>query len=169
MNLPWALATWDWPSGWIWMLTIVIGIVGTLGQWASIRPSAGVDASGIAPVQYLRIVLSAILGAWLFAEKPDTQTVVGATLVTLSALYITVREATMGRASAGRAAASSGRAQPRHGPDSRRDLLDIARPPGAGRWAGPSAGRPSAPRPGSVPRPRSRDPRRPGCRCSGGA
>jgi drug/metabolite transporter (DMT)-like permease len=97
VNLPWALATWDWPSGWIWTLTIVIGVVGTLGQWASIQSFRGADASGIAPVQYLRIVLSAILGAWLFAEMPDTQTVIGATLVTLSALYITVREATMGR------------------------------------------------------------------------
>ena len=97
VNLPWSLATWDWPSGWVWGLTIIIGITGTIGQWASISSFRGVDASGIAPVQYLRIVLAAVIGAWLFAEKPDAQTVAGAILVTASALYITVREARVAR------------------------------------------------------------------------
>ena len=81
----------------MWVLTVIIGISGTFGQWASISSFRGVDASGIAPVQYLRIVLAAVIGAWLFAEKPDAQTVAGAVLVTASALYITVREARVAR------------------------------------------------------------------------
>ncbi len=100
VNLPWAVVEWDWPSPWIWFLTILIGLVGTFGQWASIGSIRGVDASGIAPVQYLRIVFSALLGALLFAEMPDARTVIGATLVTLSALYITIREATRPRPAA---------------------------------------------------------------------
>ncbi|MHB2165902.1 DMT family transporter [Alsobacter sp. R-9] len=112
VNLPWAVATWDWPSPTIWVLTVAIGVVGTLGQWASISSFRGADASGIAPVQYLRIVFSAIAGAWLFAEMPDAQTVVGAALVTLSALYITIREATLSRRAPPASAAASEAGEP---------------------------------------------------------
>lgn len=92
VNLPWSVATWSMPTAWIWTLTLVIGVVGTLGQWASITSFQGADASGIAQVHYLRIVLAAIIGAWLFAETPDAATIVGAVLVTASALYLTIGE-----------------------------------------------------------------------------
>ena len=30
VNLPWSLATWNWPTGWVWGLTIIIGITGNV-------------------------------------------------------------------------------------------------------------------------------------------
>ena len=93
INLPWAVAAWAWPPAWVWGLTLLIGIAGTFGQWCSISSFRGADASGIAPVQYLRIVLSTAIGAALFGETPDAATVIGGLLVTGSALYITLHEA----------------------------------------------------------------------------
>lgn len=93
VNLPWAVATWSTPPAWVWGVTLVIGIAGTLGQWCSISSFRGADASGIAPVQYLRIVLSTAIGMAVFGETPDRATILGGLLVTGSALYITLHEA----------------------------------------------------------------------------
>lgn len=93
VNLPWAVAAWAWPPAWVWGLTLLIGVAGTCGQWCSISSFRGADASGIAPVQYLRIVLSTAIGAALFGETPDAATIVGGLLVAGSALYITLYEA----------------------------------------------------------------------------
>jgi drug/metabolite transporter (DMT)-like permease len=101
INLPWAVATWNWPAGWVWAVTLLIGLAGTFGQWCSISSYRGADASGIAPVQYLRIVLSTAIGVALFGETPDASTVVGGLLVAGSALYITLHEAGVRRRTSG--------------------------------------------------------------------
>jgi drug/metabolite transporter (DMT)-like permease len=93
INLPWAAMTWSASPAWVWGVTLLIGIAGTFGQWCSISSFRGADASGIAPVQYLRIVLSTVIGVAVFGETPDGATVVGGLLVAGSALYITLHEA----------------------------------------------------------------------------
>jgi drug/metabolite transporter (DMT)-like permease len=60
------------------------------------------DASGIAPIQYLRIVFAGAIGWWLFEERIDGWSILGAAIVTGSAFYITIREAQLKRDRAGR-------------------------------------------------------------------
>ena len=100
--LPVALATWTWPTTQALVLMVLVGIVGTLGQWASISAYRLADATGIAPIQYLRIVFAGAIGYWLFGEALDLWSVAGAAIVTGSAIYITVREVQLKRDRAGR-------------------------------------------------------------------
>ncbi len=100
--LPIALVTWTWPMVEATVLMLLVAVTGTLGQWASVSAYRLADASGIAPIQYLRIVFAGAIGWWLFEERIDGWSILGAAVVTGSALYITIREAQLKRDRAGR-------------------------------------------------------------------
>jgi drug/metabolite transporter (DMT)-like permease len=100
--LPIALVTWTWPTVEATVLMVLVAITGTLGQWASVSAFRLADASGIAPIQYLRIVFAGAIGWWLFEERIDGWSILGAAIVTGSAFYITIREAQLKRDRAGR-------------------------------------------------------------------
>lgn len=70
-NLPWALAAWTTPDMRTAALILFIAAVGTLGQYASIRSFSDADASGVAPIGYIRIILAGVTGYWMFQETPD--------------------------------------------------------------------------------------------------
>jgi len=100
--LPIALFNWTTPTTEAVALMALVAVAGTLGQWASVSAFRLADASGIAPIQYLRIVFAGAIGWWLFDEQFDGWSIVGAAVVAGSALYITVREAHLKRDRAGR-------------------------------------------------------------------
>jgi drug/metabolite transporter (DMT)-like permease len=50
------------------------------------------DAAAMAPVDYIRLVFAAAVGFLLFAEVPTVWTLVGASVVVASTLFITWRE-----------------------------------------------------------------------------
>jgi drug/metabolite transporter (DMT)-like permease len=90
--VPWSLLTWTWPTPWVVGLMFLIALVGMIGQYASITAYRYADASGLAPVFYTRIVLSGLIGWWVFGEVVDGLSLLGALLIAGSAVYITVRE-----------------------------------------------------------------------------
>jgi drug/metabolite transporter (DMT)-like permease len=97
VSLPVALLTFTVPTGSNLAFMIGIGVTGTLGQYASISAYRLADVSAIAPVLYVRIVLASAIGYLAFAETLEPLTVLGAAIVTASALYITIREAKLAR------------------------------------------------------------------------
>ena len=50
------------------------------------------EAAIVAPMQYSQIIWAAIFGYWIFGERIDLATVLGAAIVILSGLYIVLRE-----------------------------------------------------------------------------
>lgn len=60
----------------------------------------GGDLSVVAPFRYSRIVFALILGAIVFAERPDLPMIIGATLIVGSGLYSLIREARLRRRAA---------------------------------------------------------------------
>ena len=50
------------------------------------------EAGIVAPMQYSQIIWATIFGHFIFGEKPDMQTLLGAGVVILSGLYIVLRE-----------------------------------------------------------------------------
>jgi len=56
------------------------------------------EASAIAPLDYLRLPFIAVIAFFAFAEIPDGVSVIGALIITASAIYIVRRAALIERA-----------------------------------------------------------------------
>ncbi len=95
--LPLAVLTFAPPTPRDALLMLSIAIMGTVGQYCSVTAYRLADVSAVAPVMYLRIVIAAAIGYLIFGETLDGLTVLGAAIVTGSALYITIREAKLAR------------------------------------------------------------------------
>ena len=55
------------------------------------------EATAVDPVDYVRLLIATGFGFVLFGELPDIWTLVGALIIISSTLYITRREARLGR------------------------------------------------------------------------
>lgn len=92
-----ALPFWSWPSldqlGWL----VALGATGTLSQLCLSQSLRLADTSVVLPVDFTRLIWSALLGFVLFAEIPDLATFLGGTIIFSSVVYITYRERLRGR------------------------------------------------------------------------
>jgi drug/metabolite transporter (DMT)-like permease len=96
MSLPPALFVWRWPSFIDLCLLSAMGVLGTITQWTYIKGMAIGDAAAMAPVDYTRLVFAIALGYVLFRDVPNGVTMIGASIVIASTLYITLREMKLG-------------------------------------------------------------------------
>ena len=87
-----ALPVWRAPSAEILGWLMVAGALGTLGQLSISQAMRLADATVVMPLDFTRLVWSALLGFLLFAEVPDVATVVGGTVIFTSVVYIAYRE-----------------------------------------------------------------------------
>lgn len=92
-TLPPALFVWRWPNPGDLILLALMGVLGTVTQWCYIKGMALGDAASMAPIDYSRLIFAVIAGFFLFHELPDRLTILGASIIIISTLYITFREA----------------------------------------------------------------------------
>jgi drug/metabolite transporter (DMT)-like permease len=92
-----AWLVWQSP-GWqeLALLALASGL-GVAGQGCAIRAHRAGEASIVAPFDYARLLFATALGFALFGDLPDEWTVVGATVIVASSLYIARRELRLGR------------------------------------------------------------------------
>jgi len=91
--LPLALWFWQTPL-WgdiVWFL--LAGLAGTLGHICQQRGYQLADITLLQPIGFLSLIWNTMLGYFLFFQKPDVWTFVGAAVIFASALYISHREA----------------------------------------------------------------------------
>ena len=74
-------------------LLIAMGFAGVVAQSCYVRALSTGEASLMALIDYIRLPLVAIAGVIFFHEIPDTLAMVGAAIVIISTLYITLRDA----------------------------------------------------------------------------
>lgn len=86
LGLP-AIFLWTPPTPTEWALMIGIGVVGTAGQWLVTRAYQMGEASALAPLDFVRLLLATVSGYLVFAELPNLVTIVGAALVAGGTLY----------------------------------------------------------------------------------
>ena len=67
-------------------------VCSTTGYYAIVASMRMAEASALMPFRYARLVLSLAIGVAVFAERPDTLTLVGASIILLAAFYTYLRE-----------------------------------------------------------------------------
>ena len=97
LAIPPALYVWRWPSAPDLALLAGMGVLGVITQACYINGMSEGDAAAMAPIDYTRLVFAVILGYALFDDIPNTMTMLGAAIVMASTIYITLREARLGK------------------------------------------------------------------------
>jgi drug/metabolite transporter (DMT)-like permease len=88
------------PSVWLWVTPtwvelaalILVGFLGISGQWMITHAWTLGDTTALAPLDYLRIVYSALLGYLVFSEVPGLWSFAGMALIVASSLYLVLGE-----------------------------------------------------------------------------
>ncbi len=90
---PAGLSAWVPPTGYLeWTLLMMTGVMGAVGHWFFILAHRLAPAPLLSPFIYSQIVWMVALGYFAFADIPTWSTVVGASVVVASGLYILYRE-----------------------------------------------------------------------------
>lgn len=76
-----AMASWQWPSAYVWFWLIIVGFCGTFSHFCMARAMLYADATVVVPMDFLRVPLSAAIGWLLYSEQLDMFTLLGAALI----------------------------------------------------------------------------------------
>lgn len=98
VSLPPALAVWQPMDAPVFTMLVLVGALGSLGQFCVIRAYRLVEATSIEPIDYVKLVFATLIGFAFFGEWPDLWVFAGAAIIIGSTLYITRREARLARA-----------------------------------------------------------------------
>lgn len=94
------LAFWFWTPPTFEALRIVflMSLIMAIGQWLFTAAMRMGQASSLAPLNYLRLLMMAVVGFWLYDEVPSLTTALGALLIVGSATYTIHRNAQLRKA-----------------------------------------------------------------------
>jgi drug/metabolite transporter (DMT)-like permease len=93
MIAPMAIREWVWPDDTaVWIVMALIGFWGIVGHTALTTANRFADASLLAPVVYLQLVVATLAGLLLFDTAPTRWTLIGAAIIVGSGIYIWARE-----------------------------------------------------------------------------
>ena len=87
------------PAGWLWAVALLMGTCGLLAHLVISHALRLAPASLLAPFGYTQIVWMTISGIVLFGDWPDHFTLLGATIIIASGLYVWHRERVRGKSS----------------------------------------------------------------------
>jgi len=89
------LAYWFWtpPTAEALRIVLMMSVIMGIGQWLFTTALRMGQASALAPLNYVRLVMMATVGYWLYDEVPSLATVLGALLIMSSATYTVHRNA----------------------------------------------------------------------------
>lgn len=94
LSLPVTVPIWHVPvTGYGWFLLAVVTLSSMIRNIADIQAYRVADASFLAPLSYLRLIIIAVAAYFWFGEIPDAYTWVGGAVIISAALYIARREA----------------------------------------------------------------------------
>lgn len=103
-TLPPALLVWELPAeGWRWVALGGLVVASALRGYADIRAYAVGEAGFLAPFSYLRLIGIGLIGWLFFAERIDGATLLGGAIIIAATLFISLREARLGRRGAPKA------------------------------------------------------------------
>lgn len=86
------LPFWRMPSLDQWLWLVGLGIVGSLSNLAFTQALKEAEVTAVLPFEFTKLIFSALIGYWAFAEIPDAWTWVGGAMIFLAVTYIAYRE-----------------------------------------------------------------------------
>jgi drug/metabolite transporter (DMT)-like permease len=92
-SAPFAWWLWTPVDGATLALVALMGLALAAGTWLFTNAFRIGNASAIAPLQYLRLLMMAAVGYWVYNETPSVTTIVGASLIVGAAIYTLHRNA----------------------------------------------------------------------------
>lgn len=81
-----------------WLMLGSLGIIGGLGHYALIKSFEFAPVAVLAPLSYTALPWNTLFGYWVFGDLPDRWTVVGASILIATGIYILYREGIRGKA-----------------------------------------------------------------------
>jgi drug/metabolite transporter (DMT)-like permease len=87
----------EWPVGITGQWSVRAGGFGTAGHVLWTRALKLADASLLTPISFIQVAIVAVYGYFLFGEKVDRWTVLGAGIIFASNMYIARRETLLAR------------------------------------------------------------------------
>ena len=87
-QIPLFAESWAMPQGIDWLHIILLGLFGTLGQHYLTKAYMSAPAGIVAPIDYMRLVFSVILGVLLGDNLPNLATSFGIMLIILSGIGV---------------------------------------------------------------------------------
>jgi drug/metabolite transporter (DMT)-like permease len=91
--MPFALAAWESPSGWLeWTVACLMGVLGGFGHYLLALAHRYAPAHVIAPFLYQQVIYMALFGYLVFGDVPSPGLWLGAAIVIGSGLYLFYRE-----------------------------------------------------------------------------
>jgi drug/metabolite transporter (DMT)-like permease len=93
--LPGDLLSWAWPSGRLYPFIALMGVVGSAGHYCLTQATAAVDATVVAPLDFLRVPLTVLMGYGLYGEPLTVYLFIGAMLILVGNLMNKGREVGM--------------------------------------------------------------------------
>lgn len=88
-----ALSVWQWPNPAQLMMMITIGLLAGGAYYALTAAYARSDVGALEPFNFVRLIIAALIGYFIFAEGIDTWTWVGGIVIVASTTYVAHREA----------------------------------------------------------------------------
>jgi drug/metabolite transporter (DMT)-like permease len=88
ISLPLALAEWQWPTAWEWVLLVGVGITTQLAQVSMTRGLQLERTARATTTGYLQVAFAVMWGALLLGEIPDVWTLAGAVTIIGSTLVL---------------------------------------------------------------------------------
>lgn len=95
-----ALFQWQWPHGREWWPLLATGLFGTFGQLFWTRALRIGEVSALQPISFMQLPLVVALAWWLFDERADRWTLLGAAIIFAANAYIAHREAVLAKQAA---------------------------------------------------------------------
>lgn len=79
--------TWVAPTATEWIVLIGVGLTGTMGQWMLTVAYQRGEATALAPLDFVRLLLTTLAGFIFFSETPDLPILLGAAIIIGSTVY----------------------------------------------------------------------------------
>jgi len=97
LSLAPALFVWEWPRGIVWLWVVAAGVLGTVAHMLWTRAIKLGDVSALTPISFMQLPVVALFAYFLFDERIDRWTVLGAAIIFGANAYIAHREAQLAR------------------------------------------------------------------------
>jgi drug/metabolite transporter (DMT)-like permease len=72
---------WVWPSARLYPFIALMGVVGSAGHYCLTHATAAVDATVVAPLDFMRVPLTVLMGYVLYGEPLTIYLLIGAALI----------------------------------------------------------------------------------------